>query len=555
MQDVFRIPIKEQLVTRSNLQRLRCCVCHLHHEQALRAPHRVRQVFAQALKKVQHHRVDVVVGGATAAAYRYQQEARVPRFVQVLGCRHVKRKCYGRSTSAAHFRADIIVIIRPIITILSFARQIILIVAFMAILSWRRPLGPRIVRELWSNTCERTRSEQKGASWGTALILRVLKSLLMAYSRYVLGCRRHAWSFLSYLLFFFPLWTGNHCGSSSTAVEAPEHSRAVGGALCESRKTVVRTFRVSSRHDATYDQASCWSTWRAPTGTKGYRRTTPDSESIDSRCDKLSSILVLPRRRTATRGSTNSSSSARNLEIALCLAGGENGRSPRRARPQRRGAGGCAGRAARACAGTSWLQVLVVFTIFQDTRHDLVFSSVFMAFSSSAGLPVVLSLLNCLPSNKGFVCSLPPLVGLSVMNRGRGFYVSRLRVCCSMVLSSILPRSAAFRVFCIASSLYSSLAVFCDGERRLFLSLMRRNHLVSDVDKCVSPGVFPGKTWKNAVFSAIFTFKKCFLSQWTVCHAPLRLRQQALLLVTEPRNFGAWRRAGRAGRHRPVRGP
>ena len=32
---------------------------------------------------------------------------------------------------------------------------------FMAILSWRRPLGPRIVRKLWSNTCERTQSEQK----------------------------------------------------------------------------------------------------------------------------------------------------------------------------------------------------------------------------------------------------------------------------------------------------------------------------------------------------------------------------------------------------------
>ena len=62
---------KRELVTRSNLQRLRCYVCHLHHEQALRAPHRVRQVFAQSLKKVQHHRVDVVVGDATAAAYRY----------------------------------------------------------------------------------------------------------------------------------------------------------------------------------------------------------------------------------------------------------------------------------------------------------------------------------------------------------------------------------------------------------------------------------------------------------------------------------------------------
>ena len=62
---------KRQLVTRSYLQRLRCCVCHLHHEQAMRAPHRVRQFFARVLKKVQHCGVDVVAGDATAAAYRY----------------------------------------------------------------------------------------------------------------------------------------------------------------------------------------------------------------------------------------------------------------------------------------------------------------------------------------------------------------------------------------------------------------------------------------------------------------------------------------------------
>ena len=35
-----------QLVTRSSLQRLRCCVCHLNHEQAMRSPYRVRQ-FSQ----------------------------------------------------------------------------------------------------------------------------------------------------------------------------------------------------------------------------------------------------------------------------------------------------------------------------------------------------------------------------------------------------------------------------------------------------------------------------------------------------------------------------
>ena len=60
-------------MTRSNLQRPRCCVCHFHHEQALRAPYRVRHFFAKVLKKVQHYRVDVVAGDATAAAYRYQQ--------------------------------------------------------------------------------------------------------------------------------------------------------------------------------------------------------------------------------------------------------------------------------------------------------------------------------------------------------------------------------------------------------------------------------------------------------------------------------------------------
>ena len=62
---------KRQLVTRSNLQRLRCCVCHLHHEQAMRAPYRVRQFFAKVLKKVQHYRVDVIAGDANAAAYKY----------------------------------------------------------------------------------------------------------------------------------------------------------------------------------------------------------------------------------------------------------------------------------------------------------------------------------------------------------------------------------------------------------------------------------------------------------------------------------------------------
>ena len=91
---------KRQLVTRSSLHGLRCCECHLHHEQAMRAPYlvrqffakvlkkeqrvshlhheqamrapyRVRQFFAKLLRKVQHYRVDVLAGDANAAAYKY----------------------------------------------------------------------------------------------------------------------------------------------------------------------------------------------------------------------------------------------------------------------------------------------------------------------------------------------------------------------------------------------------------------------------------------------------------------------------------------------------
>ena len=36
-----------QLATRSGLQRLRCSVCHLHHEQAMKSPLRVRQFFSK----------------------------------------------------------------------------------------------------------------------------------------------------------------------------------------------------------------------------------------------------------------------------------------------------------------------------------------------------------------------------------------------------------------------------------------------------------------------------------------------------------------------------
>ena len=168
--------------------------------------------------------------------------------------------------------------------------------------------------------------------------------------------------------------------------------------------------------------------------------------------------------------------------------------------------GGCGARVGllrQRAARTSLLEVLLVFTSFQDTRHDLVrFFGVFLFCRSPCC--VVSSVMS--PKQQRFCFFAPPLVGLSVMNKGTDFYVSRLRVCCSMVLSITLPRSAAFRVFCIASSLYSSLADFRSGERRLFLSLRRRSHLVSDVDRRET-GLFPRKT-KTSLSGSFFFLKK-----------------------------------------------
>ena len=57
-----------QLVTRSGRQRLQCCVCHLHHDQAMKSPLRVRPFFKTVLQQVHHFKVDVIAGDANAAA-------------------------------------------------------------------------------------------------------------------------------------------------------------------------------------------------------------------------------------------------------------------------------------------------------------------------------------------------------------------------------------------------------------------------------------------------------------------------------------------------------
>ena len=59
-----------QLVTRSGLQRTRCCECHHHDEQAMTALGSVRKIFKTVLQQVHHVKVDVIAGDANAAAYK-----------------------------------------------------------------------------------------------------------------------------------------------------------------------------------------------------------------------------------------------------------------------------------------------------------------------------------------------------------------------------------------------------------------------------------------------------------------------------------------------------
>ena len=66
-------------MTRSDLPRVRRCVCHLHHKWAMKSLAAVRQFVKTLLQQVCHFKVDVIAGGANAAACKYykNQEYRV----------------------------------------------------------------------------------------------------------------------------------------------------------------------------------------------------------------------------------------------------------------------------------------------------------------------------------------------------------------------------------------------------------------------------------------------------------------------------------------------
>ena len=117
-----------QLVTVSGLQRLRCCVCHLHHEQAMKAPYRVRQFFVTKLQQVHRFKVDIIAGDANAAAYKYYKKQEY-RDLYSSSVAVMLREMQREVNTGRPFERRLHIDYHTNNHFLSFAQQVILIVA------------------------------------------------------------------------------------------------------------------------------------------------------------------------------------------------------------------------------------------------------------------------------------------------------------------------------------------------------------------------------------------------------------------------------------------
>ena len=151
---------ERQLVTRSGLQRPRCCVCHLHHWRAMNAPVSVKQFIKTVLQQVHHFEVDVIAGDANAAAYKYnkrQENQELHSLSVAIMLREMRREVNtGRPLES---RLHIDYSTNNHFSQRSSASD--LDCCFMAILSWRKPPGPSIMRKLWSNLRKQTQGNEK----------------------------------------------------------------------------------------------------------------------------------------------------------------------------------------------------------------------------------------------------------------------------------------------------------------------------------------------------------------------------------------------------------
>ena len=152
---------KRQLVTRSGLQRLRCCVCHLHHEEEMKAP----TVFDTISKKYE----------------KSYNTTRLMSLLEIAMRQHTNKYCKKQEYQDL-YSSLVAVMLREMQRDINMGRPFEgrrhiyyfsnnhfaqlrsvddLDCCFMAILLWRKPPGPRIMRKIWSNTCDRTQNKLK----------------------------------------------------------------------------------------------------------------------------------------------------------------------------------------------------------------------------------------------------------------------------------------------------------------------------------------------------------------------------------------------------------
>ena len=188
-------------------------------------------------------------------------------------------------------------------------------------------------------------------------------------------------------------------------------------------------------------------------------------------------------------------------------------------------------------AGTSLLQVLLVFTSFQDTRHDFVrFLWSFLLLSIS-----LLCCLFCIVSQATKILFFRSAsrwsIGDEQGHRFPRFPAPRLLFNGAQFHS---PEVRGFPRLLHCEQLVQQSRCFFSQWRApcLFLSLRRRNHLVSDVDRRET-GLFPGK---SDVAVWIITLKKKFFqpfhpqseSATRKVHEDARPAQLAAALGTSP---------------------
>ena len=116
----------------------------------MKPPAAAREFFKTVLQQVYHLKVDVIAGDANAAAYRYYKN---PEYqyqdnssVAVM-LREMQREVNTGQPFENRLHIDYSTKIHP--SQLHAADD--LDCCFMVILSWRKPVGPRFMRKLWSN--------------------------------------------------------------------------------------------------------------------------------------------------------------------------------------------------------------------------------------------------------------------------------------------------------------------------------------------------------------------------------------------------------------------